>query len=163
MIKKHKLVQKAYYFLQLAVLIVMYSSQSTAGIFLSTDIPVAVSSGSFEEREILYYEFPFFAVFLTGADLGIPKEVNVDAFAFSGDTVLFSVDIPVSINGEDYTERDLISYDGDSFTKLLDGDTVGIPRGASIDAATLLTDESVVISLDVLIKLGEVKLNHVTL
>ena len=128
--------------------------QASAGIFLSTDIPVAVGSGSFEERDIVYYEFPDFASFLTGVDLGIPKGVNVDAFAYSGDSILFSVDIPVHIDGVDYTERDLISYDGDSFSKLLDGDAAGIPRGATIDAATVLTDGSVVISLDVLTYLG---------
>jgi len=132
----------------------MCSSLSFAGIFLSTDIPVAVGSSSFDKSDIVYYAFPDFAPFLTGADLGIPKGVNVNAFAFSGDNILFSVDIPTSIDEEDYTERDLILYDGDSFTRLLDGDAAGIPRGASIDGAAVLTDGSVVISLDVLVYLG---------
>jgi hypothetical protein len=151
---KRMLSKHAFCFLLGTVLIGMCSPPSSAGIFLSTDIPVAVGSSSFEERDILYYEFPDFSSFLTGEDLEIPKGVNVEAFAFSGDTVLFAVDIPTSIDGEDYTERDLISYDGDSFTKLLDGDAAGIPRGAAIDAATVLTDGSVVISLDILVYLG---------
>jgi hypothetical protein len=154
MTPRNRLLKIVFYFLQGAVLIGMFSSLSFAGIFLSTDIPVAVDSGSFEERDIVYYEFPDFASFLTGSDLGIPKGVNVDAFAYSGESILFSVDIPVSINDEDYSERDLILYDGDTFTKLLDGHAAGIPRGASIDAATVLTDGSVVISLDVLVYLG---------
>jgi len=154
MIVKHKLLKIAFCFLKTAVLIAMCTSLSSARIFLSTDIPVAVGGGAFEEEDIVYYEFPDFASFLTGADLGIPKGVNVDAFAYSGDTILFSVDVPVSIDEEDYTERDLILYDGDSFTKLLDGDAAGIPRGATIDAANVLTDGSVVISLDVLVYLG---------
>jgi hypothetical protein len=151
---KQKLLNCGLYFFPGTLLLMMFSPLSFAGIFLSTDIPVAVGSGSFEEGDILYYEFPDFASFLTGEDLGIPKGVNLDAFAYSGDNILFSVDIPVSIGGEDYTERDLILYDGDSFSKLLDGDAAGIPKGASIDAATVLTDGSVVISLDVLAYLG---------
>jgi hypothetical protein len=129
-------------------------SISHAQLFLSPDIPITVGSDSFEERDVLQYQPPNFSLYLSGSSLGILLGVNIDSIGFSGDDILFSVDIPTTLDGDTYTGRDLILYDGSNFSKLLDGPTIGIPDGARIDAATVLADESIVFSLDIPVSLG---------
>jgi len=126
---------------------------SHADMLFSTDIPVTIGTDSFEENDIIYYEPSGVSLHLSGSDLGIPDGVNIDAFGFSGSNIFFSVDIPTTLNGVAYTERDLILYDGSNFSKLLDGPASGIPSGARIDAATLLPDGMIVFSLDIPVSL----------
>ena len=130
-----------------AILTVAISSLSFAGIFLSPDIPITIGSDAFEERDVMYFKDSSFLPYISGSKLGIPKGVNIDAFGFSEGKIIFSVDIPTTLDGVTYTERDLILYDGTNFSKLLDGSA--IPDGARIDAATVLSDGSIVFSLDI--------------
>ena len=127
---------------------------SHADMFFSTDIPITIGSDSFEERDVISHESSIFAPYLSGSSIGIPEGVNIDAFGFSGSNILFSVDIPTTLDGVAYTERDLIVYDGTDFSKLLDGLAIGIPHRACIDAATVLSDGSIVFSSDVPITLA---------
>ncbi len=148
-------ISKMVFLLFLGVILVVASfSLSFAQVFLSPDIPVTIGSATFEERDIIYYDASSFSLHLSGSDLGIPEGVNIDAFAYSQGDILFSVDIPISLNGVTHTERDLILYDGTNFSKLLDGPAVGIPDAACIDAATVLSDGSIVFSLDIPVSLG---------
>ena len=148
-------ISKMAFLLFLGVILVVASlSLSFAQVFLSSDIPVTIGSATFEERDIIYYDASSFSLHLSGSDLGIPDGVNIDAFGYSQGDILFSVDIPISLNGVAYTERDLILYDGTNFSKLLDGSAIGIPEGARIDAATVLSDGSIVFSLDIPVTLG---------
>lgn len=136
-----------------AILIIASVSLSHAELFLSTDIPVIIGSASFEERDVIYYEPSGFTLHLSGSAIGIQKGVNIDAFGFSGSDILFSVDIPTTLEGLPYTERDLLLYNGSIFSKLLDGPAIGIPAGARVDAATVLSDRSIVFSLDIPVSL----------
>ena len=135
-----------------AILTVAISSLSFAEIFLSPDIPITIGSDAFEERDVMYFKDSSFLPYISGSTLGILKGVNIDAFGFSEGKIIFSVDIPTTLDGVTYTERDLILYDGTNFSKLLDGSA--IPDGARIDAATVLSDGSIVFSLDVPVTLG---------
>jgi hypothetical protein len=137
-----------------AMLMVAGVSLSHAALFFSTDIPATVGSSSFEERDIIKYEPPDFSLYLSGSALGIPKGVNINSFGFSGNNDIFSVDVPTTLGGMDFTERDLILYDGTNFSKLLDGSAAGIPDGARINAATVLSDGSIIFSLDILSSMG---------
>lgn len=129
------------------------SSLCFGGIFLSSDIPVTIGSDSFEDRDVIFHDESGFLSYLAGEAIGIPRGVNIDAFGFSGSDIVFSVDIPTTLNGVAYTERDLILYDGSSFSRLLDGAAIDIPHGARIDAATVLSDGSIVFSLDIPVSL----------
>jgi hypothetical protein len=126
---------------------------SHADMLFSADIPMTLGGESFEERDVISHDSSGFAPYLSGSDLGIPEGVNIDAFGFPEGDILFSVDIPTTLNGVAYTERDLILYDGANFSKLLDGPDVGIPDAACIDAATVLSDGNIVFSLDIPVSL----------
>ena len=135
-----------------AILTVASSCLSFAEIFLSPDIPITIGSDPFEERDVMYFRDSSFLPYISGSKSGIPKGVNIDAFGFFEGKIIFSVDIPTTLDGVAYTERDLILYDGANFSKLLDGSA--IPDGARIDAATVLSDGSIVFSLDIPVTLG---------
>ena len=154
MIAKYRINKMVFLFFWGAILIVGTSSLSYAELFLSPDIPVTIESDSFKERDILYYEPSSFSLYLSGSTMGISKGANIDAFGFSDSNVIFSLDTPATLDGVSYTERDLILYDGTDFSKLLDGSEIGIPNGACIDAATLLSDGSIAFSSDIPVSLG---------
>jgi hypothetical protein len=121
-----------------------------AQIYLSTDIPVDIGGSSYDERDIISFKNSAFSLYRSGSTyLGVSAGVNIVAFGLSGGDILFSVDVPTDLGGNSYTERDLISYNGSTYAKLLDGVAAGIPEGARIDAATVLGDGSIVFSLDV--------------
>ncbi|MEW6419257.1 MAG: LamG-like jellyroll fold domain-containing protein [Nitrospirota bacterium] len=147
--------RKVMFLLSLGVILMIASaSLAYASLFFSTDIPATIGSNSFEERDIIKYEPPDFSLYLSGSTLGIPKGVNINAFGISGSNNIFSVDVPITLGGMDFTERDLILYDGTNFSKLLDGSDVGIPDGARINAATVLSDGSIIFSLDIPASMG---------
>ena len=153
MIAKFKIKKVVYLFFFVAILIVPAFSLSFAQVLLSTDIQATIGSATFEERDIIYYDASSFSLHLSGSDLRIPDGVNIDAFGYSQGDILFSVDIPISLNGVVYTERDLILYDGTNFIKLFDGSAIGIPEGARIDAATVLSGGNIVFSTDIPVSL----------
>ncbi len=131
------------------LLLIANVSLSHAALFLSTDIPVTIGGNSFAERDIVYYEPAGFSLYLSGSALEIPKGGNINAFGFFGSNIFFAVDVPTTLGGVDCTERDLIRYDGTNFSKLLDGSAIGIPDGAHINAATQLSNGSIIFSLDI--------------
>ena len=152
---KHKMRKLAFLLIKGAFLTLVCFSLSSAEIYFSTDIPVTIGSDSFEERDIVYYGLSGCSLYFSGSAVGIPKGVNIDAFGFiTSGTIFFSVDIPTTLGGGSYTERDIILYDGTNFSTLLDGEAIGIPNGAHVDAATMLDDESIVFSLDIPASLG---------
>ena len=130
------------------LLIVGSFSFSYAGIFLSTDIPVDTEYHSYEASDIAYHEPSFFLFYLSGQTLGIPEGVNIEAFDFYGSDILFAVDIPLNLDGQPFTEKDIILYEGSTFSKILNGADVGISEGAQIDAATVLPDGKIIFSLE---------------
>ncbi len=129
-------------------------SFSYGGIVLSTDIPVDTEYHSYEDRDITYHEPSFFMFYLSGQSLGILEGVNIVASDFYGNDILFSVDIPINLDGKPFTERDIILYEGSNFTKIFNGADAGIPEGAQIDAATVLSDGNIIFSLDIPVKIG---------
>ena len=142
--------RKVAFLLSLGTIFIIASfSTSFAELFFSPDIPITTGDDISEERDIIYYKPSRFSSYPFGSTLGIPKGANIDAFGFAGSNSLFSVDIPVTLDGETYTERDLILHDGTNFSKLLDGSALGIPEGACIDAASVIDDGSIVFSLDI--------------
>ncbi len=154
MIAKFGMSKMAFLLFLGVILVVASFSLSFAQVFLSPDIPVTIGSDSFEERDIIFHDDSGFLSYLSGEVIGIPRGVNIDAFGFFEGDLLFSVDVPISLSEVTYTERDLILYDGSSFSKVLDGVAVGIPNGARIDAGTVLSDGSMVFSLDIPVTLG---------
>ena len=145
------------------LLIVGSFSFSYAGIFLSTDIPVDTEYHSYEASDIAYHEPSFFLFYLSGQTLGIPEGVNIEAFDFYGSDILFSVDVPLILDGKSFTEKDIILYEGSTFSKILNGADVGIPEGAQIDAATVLPDGKIIFSLDIPVKIGNLTFKPIDL
>lgn len=132
-----------------AIFVTAGFSFSFAGLFFSPDIPITINKDSFVEKNIIRYEDPGLSVYyMSGLMQAIPQGVDLDDIGFSENGILFSTDIPITIEGESFSERDLILYDCTNFTKHIDGSVFAIPDGTSIDAASMVDDESIVFSLD---------------
>jgi hypothetical protein len=136
-------------FVGVMIQLIAFSSFCYGGIFLSPDIPVSVGTDFFLEQDILHYDTGDFSLYLSGPNVGIPDGVNIDAIGVLKAGVLFSVDIPTTIAGLVCTEKDIILYNKTGFNKFFDGQAAGMPDGASIDAATLLSDGSMLFSTDI--------------
>jgi len=108
-------------------------SLSYANLLISTDIPVTVVGESFEERDIVIYVEPSgISRCLSGVTMGIPLGVNVNAFSFTESGIIFSTDIPVTIDGETYSDHDLILYNKGGFSRVFDGSVLGEINGLKI-------------------------------
>jgi hypothetical protein len=140
--------------LAVGTLVVAFPCLSFGGFYLSSDIPIWVGDSYFEERDVLEYGPAGFSLYLSGAKIGIPLGANLDAFAFFKDSIIFCLDIPGVFEGENYTEADIIRYNGIGFSKLVDGRAIGIPEGTGFDGVAMLPDGSIAFSIDTPASLG---------
>jgi hypothetical protein len=102
------------------------------------------------------------AAFDFGPGLGLvffgalPDAADVDAVhgLASGD-VLFSLETSLILGGTVYRPCDVIRFDGNQWSKELDGRAEGIPDGVNVDAVAM-SGETLLLSLDVGAQLGAV-------
>lgn len=132
-----------------AIFVTAGFSFAFAGLFFSPDIPITINNDSFVEKNIIRYEDPGLSVYyMSGLIQAIPQGVDLDDIGFSENGILFSTDIPVTLEGQSFSERDLILYDCTDFVRHIDGSALGIPEGACMDAASMPDDQNLIFSLD---------------
>ncbi len=72
------------------------------------------------------------------SEVVLPGNPPVDALhGMDGGDWLLSVQVPTDLGGTTYDPRDLVRFDGVSYTLFFDGAANGIPVGANVDAAFL--------------------------
>ncbi|MBW1855251.1 MAG: thrombospondin type 3 repeat-containing protein [Deltaproteobacteria bacterium] len=106
-------------------------------IIFSLDIPVSIGGVSFKPNDLILYDGSLLSLYFSGSDNGISDGVNIDAVYVdpTGD-VLFSLDIPTELDGLEITNKDIISWDGYSFSLYVNGLSLELPVGANVDAFT---------------------------
>ena len=80
----------------------------------------------------------------------LPAEADVTGYhvAPNGDR-LFSLDIDVALPGPTEVEpRDVVRYDGASYSLAFDGSTAGVPDGAAVDAVSMTGAGDLLLSFD---------------
>ncbi len=91
----------------------------------------------------------------TVEDLGaLPAEANVTGFQLetNGDR-LFSLDIPAALPGLATEPRDVVRWNGVTYTLIFDGSAVGVPASAAVDAIGRASGE-LLLSFDGVVTLG---------
>jgi hypothetical protein len=83
-----------------------------------------------------------------GAGEGIPDGVNIDAIAMSGSNLLFSLDVDTLLNATFYTDSDVISFNGASFSRFLDAAGAGIEPASDVDALHVNEQGDVLVSFN---------------
>jgi hypothetical protein len=117
--------------------------------FLSTDIPMVIDGMPLGESDVCTTDGADLSPFLPGDVLGLAAGVNLTAFGFGGPDILFAVDVPATIDGQRFTPRQVIGFDGSHCSVYFDGDDGWIPEHAIIDAVAELPDGRLLLSLDV--------------
>ena len=133
-----------------------------AQILFSPDIPIAIGSELFNDRDIVFYEDSAFSHYVNGEDLAIPEGANLDACGLFEGYVTFSTDTPFVREGtEIMSESDVTGYDPlGHYLVFLDGQGVGIPEGADIDAAMVLPNGWIIFSIDIPAVVGGISFSH---
>ena len=62
---------------------------------------------------------------------------------------VFTLSEPVALGGTSFESRDILAFDGDDLSILLDGGAAGIPDGARIDALFITSQDGLVMSFDI--------------
>ena len=121
----------------------------------SVDIKTFLNGINFRCMDVVHYEGGQYYKAFNGLTRGIPASVCIDAVTTLPDeSIVFSVDVPVSLEGTDYQENDLIRWDGVSFSLYFDGSANGIPEGANIDGVHVTPEGMLHFSLDIPVQLG---------
>jgi len=118
-------------------------------LLFSPDIPAQIGDQLFREYEIIFYApgpeiFPFYSAGQEGA--------NIDACDLFEEYNVYSMDVSSEWDLGEVREFDLAGYRSNGVVQtmlFLDGQGVGIPEGADIDAAMVLPDGGIVFSLDI--------------
>ncbi len=129
-------------------------SQAIDVFQVSPDITISMSAQMVADQNVALD-----GVAISLANLGA-LPVNADLSAFhvlaNGDR-LFVLDISTSLPGGLYAEpRDVVRYNGTTYTLELDGSSVGIPAGVRIDALSMDQTGALLMSFDVAVQLGGV-------
>ena len=119
-------------------------------IFFSVDIPTAINGVNYDGRDLILYEGSDFSKLLEGSSLGIPNTACIDAATVLEDgSIIFSLDIPVTLEGISFQPNDLVRYDGSSLSLYFSGSDNGIPENANIDGVWVSPSGEVLFSLDI--------------
>ena len=119
--------------------------------FLATDVPAHLGTADYTPDQFVLSKS---AVYSLAASL--PAGLQVGALhRRSNGSWLFSPAHPVMLGGTDYEPRDVVAYDGATFSSFFDGSVAGIPAEARIDALWVDSESgAVVFSFDVPVRLG---------
>jgi hypothetical protein len=117
--------------------------------FLSTDVPMVIDGMPLAESDVCTTDGADLSLFLPAAVLGLDAGVNLTAFGFGEPDILFAIDVPTTIDGQRFTPRQIIGFDGTNFSVYFDGDDGWIPERATLDAVAELPDGVLIFSLDV--------------
>lgn len=85
---------------------------------------------------------------------GLP--VDVAAYSYTGTVHWLVFDTTVNLGAFTATPRDVVSYDGSTYTLILNGATAGIPDGVAIDALSSTNGVDFLLSFDTTATVGAV-------
>lgn len=135
------------------VVMMLLAAASPAGATsydLAVDVPSILGSSTYTPNQIVRSDDGTYTL-----DLPLPGGVQLGALHRRADDVrLFSPAHPVELDATLYEPRDVIAYDGSTYTMFLDGSVAGIPDGARIDALFLDGSGRAVLSFDIPVGLG---------
>ena len=118
-----------------------YHRRSDGIHMFSLDVTVELP-GLIEVRpsDVVSFDGTGYALAFSGMTNGIPTGACIDAFALaSNGDFLISFDVALDLPGLSAEGRDLLRWNGSSWTIFFDGADAGVPDGLNLDAAHVLT------------------------
>jgi hypothetical protein len=100
-------------------------------------------------RDVIRLKGNTYDLVFQGQNQGVPPSAQIDALGRSpqGDLIL-SFDVSLELDGVVAHDEDLLRFDGASFSLLFDGSAAGIGPAFDLDAAAMLPNGNLLISLD---------------
>jgi hypothetical protein len=119
---------------------------------LAVDVPSILGGTQVLPQQVVRHTGAGYA-----AVVSLPPQVAIGALHRRGDgAVLFAPTHNVVLGGVTYGSRDVVAYNGSTYSLIFDGSVMGVPGNARIDALFLDPDGSPVLSFDVPVKLATV-------
>ena len=129
------------------VLLTLFASTSptwAVNYYLATDVPATLGGTDYTTNQIVRSQNATYVL-----DTALPAGTELVSLHRKPDgTWLFSPDQTTTLSATDFEPRDLVSYDGVTFTMFLDGSALNIPDSARIDSLLLDSLGSPVLSFD---------------
>jgi hypothetical protein len=127
---------------------------SLSSASVSPDVTVELSGTTFADEDVAVDDLVGVVV---PASLGsLPENAAVTAYHLLDDgDQLFAIDTAVELPGPLVVERrDVVRYDGASYTLEFDGSAWGVPDGAAVDAVSMTELGQLLLSFDTTVQLG---------
>ncbi len=127
---------------------------------LSPSFPARWGENDYEPRDVVLYDVLSFTLLFDGSTAGIPDYARIDALLIDPATsnLVLSFDVPVNIGGTEYSQSDLVRYDGGVLYSLYwDAEGAGIPADSNLVGADVDGAGTLVISFDVPTNLGGIQ------
>lgn len=131
--------------------LIAFARAADGDALFTLDTAVALGGVFATPRDVVRWDGAAYALELRGADRGIPVGARIDALAVSGEKLLLSFDVTVTLGGVTAADEDLLrleSMQPDVWSLAFDGSAHGIARGADLDAAGALPDGRLALSFD---------------
>jgi hypothetical protein len=130
----------------LQTLVLLLSTPALAGSYLVFDVPFTLNGEEFSHRSVLSYDGSLSSS-ITNL---VPDDVEITSLSIYNNLMVFAVDKPATLDGQDFTERTLISYDPVSGSYNLYQDlSFVLPPGVIIDALSIVDTYRFVFSVDI--------------
>lgn len=129
------------------------STRAGAWLFVPSR-PVTLGSGDYGPRDVVSYDGAQFARYFDGGSAGIPPYARIDAlFLDATGHLVFSFDVPVNLEGTEYTRSDLVRY-GPPFSLYWNAQSAGVPSYANLVGAAEDGATGLAVSFDVPTQIG---------
>ncbi len=115
---------------------------------LAFDVTVSLGGLTVEPRDIVRTDGSSYSFFFSGAALGIPAGVAIDAIAMIGDDLLLSFDADAVLNGVTFDDADVVRVNGATFAPFFDAGAAGVAQGLDLDALHYLDNGHLLVSFD---------------
>lgn len=112
--------------------------------------PVTPGSTTYEPRDVVAFDSSTYSYFLQGSVAGIPAYARIDAvYLNSAGQAILSFDVPVTLSATDFSQNDLVLYNGTAFSLAWSGATALVPTSSNIVGADVDVSGALVITFDV--------------
>lgn len=119
-----------------AVDAVFHVSGASGGHVFSVDVPVTLGAVTYQPHDLLRYDGEAVSLHFDGSEAGLPDRANLVAASGQGpEDLAFCLDVPATLpDVGGVGARDVVHWNGTTFSVALDGDAAGAPDGAAFDA-----------------------------
>lgn len=133
------------FYIIMALLFGMSQGAWAVTYYFGVDVPATLSSTDYLPNQIVKSIDAVYSVEVT-----LPMGTELSALHLRSDGVwLFTPAFPLNLGGTDYEPRDIVAYNGTTYSLFLDGNAVGISEDARIDSLFLDAGGHPILSFDV--------------